>query len=217
MSAQTDMSNAKQRLQKALQTYPTNRVVQDKDKTFYEHILLQVRAVLAEKQTQLAENNEELKSLRIDISALERVVTIKTDYVAFLDKHMNAFQEGLATGAKANEGKAMHWDAGDLIKYVDENEKAYLEKIEGFAVEWEVAIVLVNPAWVKAFGEMYVDTSKKGDGDLVEGLKGLDMKGEKSEEKDELGAEEATEQKKGSGRLKGKARKEAKKAAAAKK
>ena len=112
MSTQNAMSDAKQRVQKALQTFPTNRAVQVKDKTFYEHILPQLRAVLAKRQTQLPENDEDLRNIFTDISALEKVVA-KTDYIAFLDQHMNAFQEGLATGAKSNEGKTMHWDAED--------------------------------------------------------------------------------------------------------
>ncbi|CAO2648744.1 Nn.00g096930.m01.CDS01 [Neocucurbitaria sp. VM-36] len=217
MSEQNAMSDAKQRVQKALQTFPTNRAVQVKDKTFYEHILIQVRAVLSKKQTQLPENHQELRNLITDISALEEVVAVKTDYIAFLDQHMNAFQEGLAKGAKANEGKAMHWDAEDLIKYVEDDEKVYLEKIGGFKVKWEVATNLVNPEWLKAFGEMYVVAGKNDDDELVEGIKGLDLKMEKGEEAKEMGAERVAGQSKGPGRLKGKARKEAKKAAAAKK
>ena len=215
MSSQSSIADAKQSVQKALKAFPTNRAVQVKDQKFYEQILLQVRAVLDKKQP--PEGSQERMNLLIDIGALEKVIEVKTRYVAFLDEHMAAFQKGLETGAMANEGQAMHWDAASLIKYVEDDEKKYLERVEGFKTTWEVAIEYVNPAWVKAFGEMYVDAGKKEDEVLAEGVKGLDLKADKGEEEKDVEAEGAKAQTKAPGRLKGKARKAAKKAAGAKK
>ncbi|KAH7391713.1 hypothetical protein BKA66DRAFT_439514 [Pyrenochaeta sp. MPI-SDFR-AT-0127] len=223
MSDQTQMSDAKQRVQKALQEFPTSRTVQMKDKTFYEHILLQVRAILAKKESQ-STSERELHHLRTDIANLDEVVDIKTDYIAFLDQHMRAFQDGLAKGAKKREGKAMHWEAGDLIRYIDQDEDAYLERTGTFKRKLDYAVSLVNPAWVEAFGEMYVEGKTENQEELTEesaqfvtdtAKQGIENEG-KGVEKG-LESDQNIGEKKTGGRLKGKARKEAKLAAAAKK
>ncbi|KAF1836763.1 hypothetical protein BDW02DRAFT_577677 [Decorospora gaudefroyi] len=171
MAAQDQMAAAKQAMQKALQTFPTNRAVQVLNKDLYATILLQVRAVAASKTDPRAR-----RSLTPDITNLERVVGIKTDYIGFLDSHMAAFQAGLAAGAKPVDGKAMHWDAAALIEYVEQDGEVYGKAVEEFEAKWRKAIRRVNPLWVETFGP----NAKKEDG-LGEDLEEVEVKEEEGE------------------------------------
>ena len=112
-------------MQKALLAFPTNRAIQLKHKTFCEHILARLRTFPAENEPQTA-SDQDLSNIRLDIRVPEKVVKVNRDCMA-LDVHKNALKDGLASGAKA-----IYEDVAVIVKYVDEDEKTYLETVGGF-------------------------------------------------------------------------------------
>ena len=211
-SSSATMSSASKLLKDCLQAYPTHRAVQAKDKVFYEGILLQVRALYAAKNPT---DEREIVRFKLDINGLNNVVAAKTEHIAYLDAHMESFKQGLETGAKAVEGKGVHWDAQDLLKYIKDDEHKYLEEVALYTARAHMAVCEVSAVWIETFGK------EEGEGDAAESvIKGVEKMGlgeEEKKAKKEEEKEEKAEEKKTGGRLKGKARKEAKKALAGQK
>lgn len=220
-SSSTTTPSAKEVLQEALALYPAQRAVQAKDKAFYEGIGLQVRAIYAAKEATSTER--ELMRLELDVRDLDIIIRGKEEHVAYLDAHMAAFQKGLETGAKAVEGKGMHWDAEDLITYVKADRAEYEKRDTECMMVWLPVQARLSPVWVETFGKKVWEEEEKKKGEaagdaaaeLVEGWEKLGVKEAGEEAAEPLQAEKKEEEKKTGGRLKGKARKEAKLAAKA--
>lgn len=114
-------------------------------------------------------------------------------------------------GAKdiKNEGRAMHWDAEALITFVEKDKRIYSWRVETFELMEKDIIAGISPVWLKG-----VEDKVEGvdDDEGLEKMATMQLKEVMVGTEYALGGEGG---KKTSGRLKGKARKEAKSKAAA--
>lgn len=201
--------SAKSILQSALTTYPGTLTIQRNAKASYAAIALQIRTTIASKA--LSASASELQDLCDDIFRLDSLMDIKTRHLAYLEKHMAAFQRGIQMGAKdiKNEGRAMHWDAEALITFVEKDKRIYSWRVETFELMEKDIIAGISPVWLKG-----VEDKVEGvdDDEGLEKMATMQLKEVMVGTEYALGGEGG---KKTSGRLKGKARKEAKSKAAA--